>query len=254
MLALLGDSHVRSYILPELIVTRIFLGPGKENNFKNYFNFLDTLIRYLRATKRLKKDGLDFSFVIGEPDLRWLCYGAMNIEKSESVFLSTERLHPDDERIDKFLFKVRLFLKIVASFKSSPLVIIGSGTPNPEMIEASLNLNCRLSELCEELGYAFFDPQRDILSPHGFVREEFVACSFFNPNQKDWIHLSSSISQPFEKFIYDNKLNNNLGAGWKEELEFNKFFFEIKSFGTYRQKFFFLQKVMNLLRKVLRVS
>ena len=250
MFALLGDSHTRSYKDSELVVTRIFLAPGRRNNFKNNMSLFATTLRYLMTATKVKSWGLDLAFIIGEPDVRWLAYGKMDIGKDEEVLVSKKQLSVDEKALNKLVLRFKIFLVITRFFKYQPLVIIGSGTPNPEIVLASSILNEKFNQVCQDFGCLFFDPQISSALNKEHVNKKFIGYSVFNSNQKDWTHLSTAISYPFDEFIrrsdYEQK---SVDLEWKENFNFKKHFIEIHDFDTYKPKEILAQKIVKLIRQ-----
>ncbi|WEJ63138.1 hypothetical protein [Thiomicrorhabdus lithotrophica] len=254
MLALLGDSHTRSYKVSDVVATRIFLAPGRRNNFKNNLNLFTTTLRYLRAASKLKSGGLDLAFIIGEPDIRWLAYGRMDIGKNEAVFESEKQLSVDEKALNKLVLRFKLFLIITQFFKYQPSVIIGSGTPNPEIVLASSFLNEKLSNVCKDFGCLFFDPQKFSVLNQERVSEKFIGYSVFNSTQKDWTHLSTAISSPFEEFVRRNHYQQkSVSFGWKKNANFEKYFVEIQNFNTYTPKELWPKKLVKLIGRRIKL-
>ncbi|NOQ81330.1 MAG: hypothetical protein GQ548_02230 [Methylophaga sp.] len=250
MLALLGDSHTRSYKVSQVVATRIFLAQGRKNNFNNVPNFFLTTFRYLKAARKLKKSGLDLVFIIGEPDVRRLAYGKWDIARDEEEVLASEQqLIIDDKTLNKLVIRVKYFLIITRYFKYAPSLVIGSGTPNPEIALASSFFNERLSRVCKKFGCLFFNPQEYTLSKEGRVKKKFIGYSVFNPIQKDHTHLSTEISEYFDLFVSEylqfKKTDND---DWKEKSDFTKYFVEVQNFDTYTLNEFWLKRWVKLIR------
>lgn len=239
MFFLLGDSHTRSYKVPNYIATRIFLAQGRKNNFHNAFNFLLTTLRYLRAVWKLKPAKLEFAFIIGEPDLRKILYGEWNIGRTdEDILSSTQSLHADSIKLNQLCRKVKLFLIVTRFFKCQPSLIIGCGTPNPEMIDASLLFNHKLAKVCKDIGCLFFDPQSHAVSKAQKLLGKFLGYSVFNPSQRDHTHLSEEISMILNSFLQEvyMKRSEHAKDGWRSSTNFDSQFIEVKDFDTYKMK------------------
>lgn len=238
MFILLGDSHTRSYKIPTFIATRIFLAQGRKSNFFNSVNFTTTTFRYVRAAFKLKQSQFDYAFIIGEPDVRRLVYDRWDIGRSEEDILSSKRqLDVGEIRIDRLCAKVKLFLFITRCLNCKPTLIIGSGTPNPEMISASTTFNQKLAITCEKSNCLFFDPQSHAMSNDGKLLKPFLGYSVFNPSQKDHTHLSEAIGECLERFLYDSYQSKVvLSTNWSERVNFSRHFVEVKNFDTYKMK------------------
>jgi len=254
LLVLLGDSHTRSYKISDSVTTRIFLAQGRKNNFANYFNFVVTTYRYLRAASKLKKSGLVLAFIIGEPDVRRLAYGVWDIGRDEEdIFKSNQHFMVDDDALNKLVKRVGFFISITRFFKYSPSVIIGSGTPNPEIILASSLLNEKLNKLCRESGCLFFDPQKSSISNKGKLHKKFIGYSVFNPNQKDHTHLSTKIAECFDQFMAESFYEKiSIKADWKKRSGFEKYFVEVNNFDTYRLIEFWPIRTAKLIRHYIK--
>ena len=234
MLALLGDSHTRSYRLSRAIAVRIFLGKGKVNNFTSYGCFFSTILRYLISARKLKKMGFELAFVIGEPDIRWLAYRGWDNNLGEDVLSSGEQRTVKDFYLKKISFRLKIFLLISRFFGLCPNLIIGIGTPNPEILSASIRLNERFSGICYDSNCLFFDPLKFVLSDTKQVKEEFVGYSVFDSCSKDWTHLSVKISEHLDQFLGDRcgeGVITELDSGTR--LEFLKEFVQIRDFDTF---------------------
>ena len=258
MLALLGDSHTRSYKVSSYVAVRIFLAQGQKNNFKSTLNFTLTTIRYLSAAKKLKKGGLRLGFIIGEPDVRWVTYGNWFIAKGENVLVSEPRLHFDRQALDRLAGRFKLFMVITGFLKHSPSVVIGCGTPNPEMVPAGQYFNDKLSQVCEDVGCLFFDPQKFSVSDNGAVKKKFIGYSVFDSAQKDHTHLSTEISHYFGHFLSEHYcVGTGLPVDWREKSDFSNSFIEVHNFETYKpvdsgiSRFF--KKLNRAFRALLRI-
>lgn len=234
MLALLGDSHTRSYRLSRTIAVRVFLGKGKVNNFTNCRCFVLTIIRYLRSGRKLKKMGFELAFVIGEPDIRWLAYRGWENYLGEDVLDSVEQRSVRDCQLKKIAFRLKIFLIVSRFFGQRPSLIIGIGTPNPEILSASVRLNERFSSICRDLNCLFFDPLKFALSDTKRVNQEFVGYSVFDSCSKDWTHLSVKISKYVDQFLGNQTKRVTIAElDSATRLQFLKEFVQIRDFDTF---------------------
>ena len=252
MFFLLGDSHTRSYKEPDYIATRIFLAQGRKNNFHTLGNFLMTTARYVRAAYKLKPADLSYAFVIGEPDIRKILYGRWDIGRlEEDVLASTVRLNVDNRKLDKLCAKVRCFLFITKLLKCKPSLVIGCGTPNPEMIDASIVFNQKLALTCKRAQCLFFDPQQHAVSKANKLLKSFLGYSAFNPSQKDHTHLSESIGACLSKFLQDAHMQRCLTGSnaWRSSIDFEAHFDEVKNFNTYKMKDFWAIAVLKKIKR-----
>lgn len=233
MLVLIGDSHTRSYVKASHIKACIFLGPGKKNNFSSIYRFFLTTVKYLRVARQVRNLGAEVGFVIGEPDIRLEAYGSWHVPGGlNTVHWSCRRLlRPTWYR--KQLSRLALFLFITSSFNCKPKLLIGSGTPNAEISDASLSLNRQFSALCSYKEVLFFDPQKSASGGATLVKNEYVGVSYFGDSQ-DHIHLSEKISEDLDFFLVE------MLGGWKVktiarcwQARFNRQFTVVDKFGVY---------------------
>jgi len=251
LLALLGDSHTRSYNLSDYISTRIFLSQGQKNNFKNLLNFAFTTVRYLSAAKRLKRGGLELGFVIGEPDVRWITYGRWDVGASENILESNQKLDFDPQAVNKVVTRIRYFLAVTRVFRRDPLVIIGCGTPNPKMLPAGSYFNEQLNQVCQDAGCLFFDPQKYTYSDDGGIDKKFIGFSVFDPEKTDHTHLSVEISEYFDQFLCDQMKDvSACRLDWKERSKFSRYFVKVRDFDTYRPVESWFAKLIKLIRRL----
>lgn len=238
LIALLGDSHTRSYISEKYIAVRVFLAQGRLNNLHDFVRFFNTFVRYVAASSRLKKSGLDLGFVIGEPDIRKLAYGNWIIDSPDDrVFNSKRCLKPEQKDLNFYCFKVRAFLILTKVFGCKPVLVVGAGTPNPEMSSAVLEFNSKLEKVCKEENCLFFSPQASIVDDVGSIRSEYIGYSVFDKSQKDFTHLSVDISVDLEMYLESVYENNHLACdGWKEKINFQDKFYEVNNFDTFKVK------------------
>lgn len=235
MIALLGDSHTRSYRVSDYVSVRVFLAKGRENNFTGLSNFALTTARYIRTGRRLKKAGLALGFVIGEPDVRWVVYGKWIIGDADEILDSDESLRFDARAIAEIAARLRHFLMLTRLFGCRPAVIIGCGTPNPQMVQACLHCNEQFRLVCADSGCLFFDPQRNASGSESGIDQNFVGYSVFDVDKRDHTHLSAEISQAFEDFVAEHSERfEPAPVDWRERASFARRFVEIRDFNTYR--------------------
>jgi hypothetical protein len=253
LIALLGDSHTRSYVSKKYIAVRIFLAQGRKNNFHSIFSLFKTFFRYVLAASKLRKSGLDIGFIIGEPDVRILVYGRWIIDlPDDRVFRSTRSLSIEKSKLDSYCTKVRFFLFLSKIFSCKPSLMIGAGTPNPEMSEAVLALNSKLKRICADESCLFFSPQDFIVDDGGCIRNEYIGYSIFNKDQKDFTHLSHNISSDFEVFMDKVYEPNSLVLDeWKNEIKFHKKFIEVNDFDTFTVKPSFISGFYSMVKKII---
>lgn len=236
-------------------MTRIFLAQGRKNNFFNSLNFITTTFRYIKATSKLKQSQLDYAFIIGEPDVRRLVYGRWDIGRPEDdVLSSATQLDVDEKKVDRLCTKVKLFLFITRCLNCRPSLIIGSGTPNPEMMPASATFNKKLAKICQQSNCLFFDPQSHSMADDGKLLRPFLGYSVFNPSQKDQTHLSEAIGECLERFLESSYQNNNrvCNDNWREGVNFSRHFIEVKNFDTYKMKdLWFITFIKKIIRYVI---
>ena len=256
LFVLLGDSHTRSYKLSNYLATRVFLAQGRKNNFKNNLHFIQTTFRYIRVARKFRSSGLKLAFVVGEPDVRWLAYGKWDIGRNEEdVLNSSVELDIDNLQLKFLINRIKIFLSITKMMKLNPNVVIGSGSPNPEMFLASLKFNKKLSELCQQYcDCLFFDPQLESNSGANRVKDKYIGYSVFKPEQRDTTHLSTDISKKFDKFIFEHvDVDVCDNKQWKKKSNFDEFFIEINSFDTYKLKdslaFKMIRQVVRFLKR-----
>lgn len=233
MLVLLGDSHTRSYIRALHIRACIFLGPGKKNNFISIFSFASTTIRYLRAARKVKSLGVDFGFLIGEPDIRLEAYGGWHVPDGSATVYSTRNRTLPESWFRKELRRLNWFLFIMGVFNCKPKIIIGSGTPNAEIRHASLLLNRKLAALCANKKVFFFDPQQSASDRSMRVKDEYIGLSYYSDCQ-DHVHLSEKISDDLDRFLAKMLTDEEIASFdrcW--QMSFHQNFTRVSKFGVY---------------------
>lgn len=243
----MGDSHTRSYKSAESVATRIFLSQGRKNNFSSLTKSIFTAYRYLKVAHIFKSSGLRLAFVIGEPDIRFLCYGKWDVGKSPENIFSSNLIHrlPHDA-LTRVLRRINFFLKVSGLFNLKPDVIVGAGTPNPEMTDECIRFNQALKLVCDKRQIKFFSPQIYATKDHQ-INEQFIGYSVFKPEVKDHTHLSTAISKPFDQFIIENvctvrKTDFLSFENWKKDNGFDSYFIEINNFETFKCRDVFLVK------------
>jgi hypothetical protein len=237
MIALLGDSHTRSYKLANCVSTRIFLAPGKINNFKNNINTFFTILRYLRAAKVLKSLGCKLAFSVGESDVRWLSYGSWHIDGEPAIKMTSSRkIIVRKDSLRPLVLRLKYFLRITDLLGLKPFVVIGAGSPNPEISTTAEILNREFERVCLLNKVKFFNPQAIINNDEGVIDSSYIGYSVFNETQIDLTHLSVKISLDFDEFIqlnFGNQYFSNLGLS-KNNI-FSVKFEEIQNFNTFKQ-------------------
>ncbi len=256
MIVLFGDSHTRSYKIADSVALRIFLAQGRKNNFSNFYYSTLTLCRYLNSARLFKSSGLRLAFIIGEPDVRFMCYEKWNIDKSpEKILFSKLSLEMRPEKLEAVLKRFSLFLKITAIFKLKPDIVLGAGSPNPEIFAECLRFNNQLKSICDSSKVKFFSPQSHVIKENK-VEKKFIGYSVFKPEIQDHTHLSTEISYCLDKFLFDecvlHKIKLSEIERWKKYIRFHKKFDEINDFKTYKRRDFMLIYYVKRIKRLLK--
>lgn len=212
---LFGDSHTRSYKKSKFIQNTYFLSPGKFINFLTLVNTFNLIFRYVSCYFLTNQSTNTHTVIIlGEPDCRFICYRNFYTDKSPDHLVDVDSSSPlklsfnDLTRISKCTNRVILFLNITCFLRCKPNIIIGAGSPNVEILDACLDYNKKLAQICHSFNIIFFDPMYYFLKSN-LNRFDWLAYSFKDPHKRDSVHFSTHVSFCFDTFLESLFFNYN---------------------------------------------